>query len=224
MSDITFTCPKCGVSLEAPSDMVGQLTNCPQCQSSIEVSSLKQLGEQEDAHYQHQHTRKNTRRDISEPGSKPATVAQLTRLRALGQPVPEGLTQQDAEDLLEEEKERREEVRDRLRDRAEDALDSFWDEFNRECMDFKKPSRAIMLKAIQYGDAQGWGDDWEGDYSGTPPWDRMNQALEAVAPELERVEPKPKKRKKSKQSNKQTGCGCLIIIGIIVLLWYWIKS
>lgn len=37
MSDIKFTCSYCKQSLEAPSDMLGQLIDCPSCQHPIEV-------------------------------------------------------------------------------------------------------------------------------------------------------------------------------------------
>ena len=38
MSDVTFNCPLCKQSLEAPSDMVGQIIDCPSCNKKIKVS------------------------------------------------------------------------------------------------------------------------------------------------------------------------------------------
>ncbi len=37
MPNIQFTCPHCQHSMEAPIDMLGQLTDCPECGETIEV-------------------------------------------------------------------------------------------------------------------------------------------------------------------------------------------
>jgi hypothetical protein len=39
MPDMKFNCPKCGQSLEAPSDMAGEAVPCPSCQTPLKVPS-----------------------------------------------------------------------------------------------------------------------------------------------------------------------------------------
>ncbi len=37
MSDYKFDCPRCGQSLEAPEDMLGETIDCPSCNQSITI-------------------------------------------------------------------------------------------------------------------------------------------------------------------------------------------
>lgn len=39
MTDLRFTCPTCGQSLEAPEDMLGQTLTCPSCNKEITLPS-----------------------------------------------------------------------------------------------------------------------------------------------------------------------------------------
>ena len=43
MPDITFFCPHCRQSIEAPLDMAGQLVECPSCKQTIEVTRNQSL-------------------------------------------------------------------------------------------------------------------------------------------------------------------------------------
>ena len=44
MSDIEFSCPSCGQTLEAPEDMAGEVVECPGCQQQIAVPASSEAG------------------------------------------------------------------------------------------------------------------------------------------------------------------------------------
>ncbi len=87
----------------------------------------------------------------------------------------------------------------------------------------KRPPKAVMARALKYGDAQGWGNGWEcfgskeAGNDGIDSYSHMEKAVYAVAPELLKKNATPPVDMGSK-----TVYLALIITGaIFVLLFYW---
>ena len=43
MADIRFKCPRCREPIEAPADLIGEITDCPHCQQRIEIPESGQF-------------------------------------------------------------------------------------------------------------------------------------------------------------------------------------
>lgn len=104
-----------------------------------------------------------------------------------------------------------------LEDQQEKRIDEaveyvFGDSDMRSMMCVNKPSSKIMKKALQFGDEQGWGPNWENpelksDYN---PFGLLDYAIYSVAPELlKKGERPPRMPGKSSQAK---GKGCLLPI------------
>ena len=114
---------------------------------------------------------------------KPATKAQINKIVKLGGDPQQAVNRWRADDYIE----RLEEKQEEFESRVEDAIEwMFGDAESRGMMSVKKPSKAVMGKALRYGDAQGWGESWETgetecEYN---PYNQMDVAIYAVTPEL----------------------------------------
>jgi hypothetical protein len=141
---------------------------------------------------------------------KPATKAQLNKIVKLGGNPEQAVNRWRADDYIERLEEKEEEFEERI----EEAIEwTFGDADSREMMSVKKPSKAVMRKALRYGDAQGWGENWEdpGRDSEYNPYTLMDVAIYSVAPELlKEGESVPALQRSS--SNQSKGKGCLSII------------
>lgn len=113
--------------------------------------------------------------DADETLGKPPTREQLSRIKKLGGDVAKSINFWRADAYIEE----LEQKEDNFNTRIEDALEWFFgDSETRSVMPVKKPTKAIMRKALDYWDNQGWGEGCEAEH------DRMAVAIYAVAPNL----------------------------------------
>lgn len=117
--------------------------------------------------------------DADEALGKPPTKEQLSRIKKLGGDLGKSINIWRADAYIEE----LEQKEDDFNTRIEDALECFFgDAETRSWMPVKKPTKAIMRKALDYGDNQGWGENW--DSVGVTDADHMAVAVYAVAPNL----------------------------------------
>ncbi len=138
---------------------------------------------------------------------KPATKAQLNKIVKRGGDPSKAINNWRAEAYIEE----LDEKEDDFNTRVEDALEwLFGDPDSRSMMPVKKPTKAIMRKALEYGDAQGWGEGWESK-DGATEYDLMAVAVYTVAPDLlKQGESVPELRRNP--SSPPKGKGCLSVI------------
>ncbi len=119
-------------------------------------------------------------RDADKKEGKPPTKTQLARIKKLGGQPDKAVNIWRADEYIEELEEREEDFDTRI----EDALDwLFGDPDSRAMMPVRKPSKAIMRKALAHGDEQGWGEGWE-TKDGVTEIDLMAVAVYTVAPDL----------------------------------------
>jgi|BioPla2DNA2_1021312.scaffolds.fasta_scaffold47599_2 hypothetical protein len=121
--------------------------------------------------------------DADPEEGKPPTKAQLNKIAKLGGDPQKATNRWRADEYIE----RLEEKQEEFESRVEDAIEwMFGDAESRGMMSVKKPSKAVMGKALRYGDAQGWGESWENGETESEynPYNQMDLAIYAVAPEL----------------------------------------
>ncbi len=91
---------------------------------------------------------------------KPPEKDQIKKIVKLGGDPSLAKNRWRADEYIEKLEEQAEEFEERI----EEAIDCFFGEpDDREIMSVKKPSKAIMKKALLYGEGQGWGPGWEMD-------------------------------------------------------------
>lgn len=152
--------------------------------------------------------------DADTETGKPPTKAQLTKIRKLGGDPEKAINTWRAENYIEELEDSKQENESRI----EEALEWFFgDKDIRDSMPVKKPTKAIMQKALEYGEVQGWGKDWESNSDGKE-YDLIPVSIYAVAPELLKKNAKPPQMPIPVKSNDNApkGKGCLIPIALIL--------
>ncbi|OGV66809.1 MAG: hypothetical protein A2498_13145 [Lentisphaerae bacterium RIFOXYC12_FULL_60_16] len=126
-------------------------------------------------------------RDADETEGKPATKEQLARIKKLGGDSGTAINTWRADKYIEELEQKEEDFNTRV----DDALEwLFGDPDSRSVMPVKKPSKAVMQKALKYGDNQGWGEGWECK-DGATEHDLMSVAVYTIAPELLKQDERP---------------------------------
>ena len=150
-------------------------------------------------------------RDADETEGKPPTKEQLSRIKKLGGDSGKAINTWRADEYIEELEQKEEDFNTRV----EDALEwLFGDPDSRSVMPVKKPSKAIMRKALVYGDAQGWGEGWESK-DGATEYDLMAVAVYTVAPDLlKQGESVPELRRTPSSQPKGKGCFSVILIAV----------
>lgn len=144
--------------------------------------------------------------DADEEDGKPPSKAQINKIVKLGGDPSKAINNWRAEAYIEE----LEEKEDDFNTRVVDALEwLFGDPDSRSMMPVKKPTKAIMKKALQYGDSQGWGEGWESK-DGATEFDLMPVAVYAVAPELLKENESPPRLRGQSSGGGAKGKGCLI--------------
>ena len=139
--------------------------------------------------------------DADPDEGKPPTKAQLNKIAKLDGDPQKATNRWRAEEYIEELEEKEEQFKDRI----DEALDwIFGDPDSRSMVPVKKPNKAVMAKALQYGDAQGWGEGWESK-DGATEYDLMAVAVYAVAPELLKKNEDP-----PQLPGQSKGKGCLL--------------
>lgn len=129
----------------------------------------------------------NAERDCDPEEGKPPSPEVLSKIKQLGGDVGRATNVWRAEEYIGE----LEEAAAYVASRAEDILDVFNEPGSREAFDVKKPTLAVMIEAVKYGDAQ-WKQDWEDVLDSQ--YDRyflISSAVYAVAPQLLRQDCKP---------------------------------
>ena len=83
-----------------------------------------------------------------------------------------------------------------------------------------------MIKALQYGDVRGWGEGWENslDDNGDDAYERINEAIHAVAADLLKKDSVPIARKTTKASNGKGYLMFVILAVIVICVWYISRS
>ena len=161
-------------------------------------------------------------RDADPIEGKPPTKGQISKIVKLGGDPSNAINTWRADEYIEI----LEEQQDEFEIRVEDVIEwYFGDADDRETMSVKKPSKAIMAKALRFGDAQGWGNNWEdsGIESAYNPYSMIEYSIFSVAPDLLKDgEKKPVLFKDA--PNKQKGKGCLLalcffVVGSGALMW-----
>ena len=176
--------------------------------------------------------------DADEEDGKPPAKAQINKIVKLGGDPSKAVNRWRAEAYIEE----LEEKQETFSDRVDQTLESlFGDAEDRSLIVVRKPSKAVLAKALKYGDDQGWGEGWEDDFapSSPSPYDRLSVAIYAVAPELlKKGESPPRLLSKAesdaqfrqalawasgKQSARSKGClvtlAVLLIPGVVFVVW-----
>lgn len=155
-------------------------------------------------------------RDADIKEGKPLSEAQKAKILKLGGDLSNAKNQWRAEEYIEK-------LEDQRETRIEDAIEYvFGDSDSRSMMSVKKPSRTIMEKALRFGDAQGWGPNWENpelesDYN---PYGLLDYAIFSVAPELLKKGERPP-RMPGKTSK---GKGCLLPLIVPLASWAGVKA
>jgi len=149
----------------------------------------------------------DSKMDADEEDGKPPSKAQINKIVKLGGDPSKAINNWRAEAYIEE----LDEKEDDFNTRVEDALEWLFDADSRSMMPVKKPTKAIMRKALEYGDAQGWGEKWESK-DGATECDLMPVAVYAVAPELLKKNELAPQLNVQSSSGKAKGKGCLIPI------------
>ena len=143
---------------------------------------------------------------------RPASKAQLNKIAKLGGDPEQAVNSWRADEYIERLEEREEEFEIRV----EDAIQwMFGDAESRGVMSVKKPSKAVMGKALRYGDAQGWGEKWENGETESEynPYNQMDLAIYAVAPELLKDgESVPVLRRAPPRSPRGKGCLSIVLM------------
>lgn len=160
---------------------------------------------------------------------KPASKAQINKIVKLGGNPEQAVNSWRADEYIERLEEKQEEFDSRI----EDAIEwMFGDSESRSMMSVKKPSKAVMGKALRYGDAQGWGENWEtgereSEYN---PYNQMDVAIYSIAPDLlKNGESVPCLRRTPPRPQKGKGCLSVIFMavgGSISFIWLieWVIS
>lgn len=166
-------------------------------------------------------------RDSDPEEGKPPSPEALDRIKQLGGDVGKATNVWRAEEYLEE----LEDAYSYIVGRAEEILEAdFSAPGARDAFDVKKPSKAIMIEAIKYGDAQ-WQQEWENTLDSR--YDRyflISSAIYAVAPQLLKkdcmppvltpIEPSEQNGGKAtpqQEPQQETAYGCLILIGLLAI-------
>ena len=131
------------------------------------------------------------------------------------------------EEILDEEeeaKDAKECAKEEFAERVTYSVESmFGDSYDRSIMDVKKPSKKVMAEALRYGEAQGWGDDWENN---DEMYNRMEVALYQVSPAiLKKGKAPPKLRDKEQEQEQQAKASfAKLVFWVIalVVLWFWL--
>ena len=105
----------------------------------------------------------------------------------------------------------------------------FGDADSRSMMSVKKPSKAVMKKAILFGESQGWGEGWEdpGRDSEFNPYSLLDFAVYSVAPELLKSGESPPRMPTRGRAASPKGKGCLLVAAAIVsapLVSWWLST
>jgi hypothetical protein len=165
---------------------------------------------------------------------KPATSAQLKKIKTLGGDVTKAINTWRAETYIDELEELKERGAEELNERIDNAYDLGKDFDDKWDCSVKRPSKAIMKKAIQYGIDQGWGKHW--DDAGLDniynPYSLIGYAIYCVAPELLKPNhkppqmPLPNKEEEKLIARSSKGKGCMVPImffGILLIAGSFIK-
>ena len=152
---------------------------------------------------------------------KPPTRAQLNTIAKLGGDSQKASNRWRAEKYIEELRDRQEQFKDRIVDTL--AM-IFGDPDSRSIMCVKKPSQAVMGKALQFGDSQGWGEEWESFGSNTDSYELVEFAVYSVAPELLKsgASPPTLPTRDRPASRQDKGCllfGSAILSVPMIILW-----
>lgn len=147
---------------------------------------------------------------------KPPTKAQLNKIAKLGGDPQQAANRWRADEYIDELEERAEQFQDRI-DEAVEWM--FGDAESRSMMSVKKPSKAVMKKAILFGESQGWGEGWEdpGGDSEFNPYSVMDFAVYSVAPELLKSGEAPPRMPSRGRAATPKGKGCLLVAAGILL-------
>lgn len=164
--------------------------------------------------------------DADETEGRPPTEAQIKKIKKLGGDPAKAKNHWRADEYisdLEDAASDRADAVEELKSRAQEVLEMMYDELSRNLRNHRKPSLSVMMKALEYGDKQGWGEGWEdalGDNEENAD-EQLNQAVIAVAPQLLKGT-RPQPSKKSKKSSGDKGCFPLIVLIVIVACAFWI--
>lgn len=164
--------------------------------------------------------------DADPEEGKPPTKAQLNKIAKLGGDPQRAANRWRADEYIEELEEKAEQFQDRI----DEALEwMFGDADSRSMMSVKKPSKAVMKKAILFGESQAWGEGWE-DLEGESefnPYSLMDFAVYSVAPELLKSgESTPRMPTRGCVASPK-GKGCLLVAVAILfalLVIWWLST
>lgn len=153
--------------------------------------------------------------DADPEEGKPPTKAQLNKLTKLGGDPQQAANRWRADEYIDELEEKAEQFQDRI-DEAVEWM--FGDAESRSMMSVKKPSKAVMKKAILFGESQGWGEGWEdpGGDSELNPYSLMDFAIYSVAPELLKPGESPPRMPARGRAASPKGKGCLLVAAAII--------
>lgn len=144
--------------------------------------------------------------DADEEDGKPPSKAQINKIVKMGGDPSKATNNWRAEAYIEE----LEQTEDDFNTRVEDVMEWFFgDADSRAMMPIKKPTKAVMRQALEYGDAQGWGEGWESK-DGATEFDLMPVAVYVVAPELLKKNESPPRLRGQASGGGSKGKGCLI--------------
>lgn len=168
----------------------------------------------------------NAEMDADPEEGKPPTKAQLNKIVKLGGDSQKAANRWRADEYIEE----LEQQARQFEDRVDEALDwMFGDADSRSMMSVKKPSKAVMKKAILFGEAQEWGEGWEGFGvdSDLDQYSMMDFAIYTVAPELLKTGESPPRMPVRGRGASGKGKGCLLVavaVLILPLIAWWLNT
>jgi len=153
--------------------------------------------------------------DADPEEGKPPTKAQLNKIAKLGGDPEKASNRWRADEYIDELEEKVEQSQDRI-DEAVEWM--FGDAESRSMMSVKKPSKAVMKKAILFGESQGWGEGWEdpGGDSDLNPYSLMDFAVYSVSPELLKSGESPPRMPTPGRATSPKGRGCLLVAAAII--------
>lgn len=162
-------------------------------------------------------TREQASALITELDDKPPSKAQLSKIARLGGDPSRATNNWRADEYIAE----LEEGLEQFKATVDEALEwVFGDPEFRSMMPLKKPTKAIMGRALKYGDAQGWAEGWSSGEGkdGSIGIDLILIAVYAVAPELlKKGKYPPRMPSRAPVGQTLKGKGCLIPVAFVLL-------
>ncbi|MFA6875376.1 MAG: hypothetical protein WCQ87_01935 [Parabacteroides sp.] len=166
--------------------------------------------------------------DADPKEGKPPTKAQLNKIAKLGGDSQKGINRWRAEEYIDELEEKAEDKAEQFQERIDDVLDfMFGDADLRSMMNVKKPSKAVIKKAILFGDSQGWGEGWADPVGNSDlnPDSLVDFAIYSVAPELLKSGKVAPQMPTLGGGTSDKGQGCLLAVIVIftvpLIIWWF---